>query len=390
MALSGKNNMSALDAFLERESYEKYMDEKQEQDQSVAFIDLRKKALYGKVNLDNQLIIPRQSSLISLDGKVRTFDFVADAFRQLRDNLNARAEAGTFRESGAYFELNITPRQNSWADAYRAYLDTLSRGFIDNRLDTRQKKAEIKTIRQFVPIFLDFVANLGPTIPVTFMSYWASRRASIFQTGLAIDLNNEQYGDDEVSIEKYHEDRNYKIFTREAQNHGFILDRHAPQRLVVNFTSQKMQELLKLAGHINLKGFFDNAFYTPYEEEFNEMVQFISDFYASEFSQESSYAEICHKNGKTSYSLKTRPTFNFATIQGAVSDLGIDYWLRVFTFIKAREANADMSQQEFDNIVKKAVNMEKSLDRLAALRYINDEFNPLRVEQSDRKPNFVF
>lgn len=390
MALSGKNNMSALEAFQERESYEEYMDNKQEQDQSVAFIDLRKKALYGKVNLENRLIVPRQSSLISLDGKVNTFDFVADAFRQLRDNLNARTEGGTFRESGAYFGLELTPRQNTWADGYRIYLNTISQGFIDARLNTRQKKAEIKTIRQFVPLFLDFVAGLGPTIPVTFLSYWASRRTSVFDTGLAIDLNNEQYGDDEVSIEKYHEDRNYKIFTREAQNHGFILDRHAPQRLVVNFTSQKMQELLKLAGHINLKGFFDNAFYTPYEEEFNEMVQFISDFYASEFSQESSYAEICHKNGKTSYSLKTRPTFNFATIQGAVSDLGIDYWLRVFTFIKAREANADMSQQEFDNIVKKAVNMEKSLDRLSALRYINDEFNPLRVEQSDRKPNFVF
>ena len=390
MALSGKNNMSALDAFQERKSYEEYMDEKQEQDQSVAFLDLRKKALYGKVNLQNQIVIPRQSSLISLDGKVRTFDFVADAFRQLRDNLNARTEAGTFRESGAYFGLDITPRQNSWTDAYRTYLDTVSQGFIDARLDTRQKKAEIRTVRQFVPVFLDFVANLGPTIPVTFMSYWASRRASIFQTGLAIDLNKEQYGDDAVSIEKYHEDRNYKIFTREAQNHGFILDRHAPQRLIVNFTSQKMQELLKLAGHINLKGFFDNAFYTPYEEEFNEMVQFISDFYASEFSQEESYAEICHKNGKTSYSLKTRPTFEPATIQGAISDLGIDYWLRVFTFIKAREANKDISQQEFDNIVKKAVNIEKSLDRTAALRYINDEFSPLFVEQSDRKPNFVF
>lgn len=390
MALSGKNNMSALEAFQERESYEEYMDNKQEQDQSVAFIDLRKKALYGKVNLENRLIVPRQSSLISLDGKVNTFDFVADAFRQLRDNLNARTEGGTFRESGAYFGLELTPRQNTWADGYRIYLNTISQGFIDARLNTRQKKAEIKTIRQFVPLFLDFVAGLGPTIPVTFLSYWASRRTSVFDTGLAIDLNNEQYGDDEVSIEKYHEDRNYKIFTREAQNHGFILDRHAPQRLVVNFTSQKMQELLKLAGYINLKGFFDKAFYTPYEEEFNEMVQFISDFYASEFSQESSFAEICHKNGKTSYSLKTRPTFDFATIQGAISDLGIDYWLRVFTFIKAREANADMTQQEFDNIVKKAVNMEKSLDRLAALRYINDEFNPLRVEQSDRKPNFVF
>ena len=62
----------------------------------------------------------------------------------------------------------------------------------------------------------------------------------------------------------------------------------------------------------------------------------------------------------------------------------------MITFIKARESNRDVSQQEFDNIVKKAVNMEKSLDRLSALRYINDEFNPLFVEQSDRKPNFVF
>lgn len=390
MALSGKNSMTALNIFLERESYEKYMDEKQNNDTDVSFIDLREKSFYGKVNLENQAVVPRPSSLVSLDGQVSTFDFVADAFRQLRDNLNARTEAGTFRESGVYFGLNVTPRQNNWTENYRNYLEEITKAFRKTKIDTRQKKAEIKTIRQFVPVFLDFAASLAPTAPVTFLNFWLSKRTSIFETGLAIDLNNEKYGDDAVSIEKYHEDRNYKIFTREAQNHGFILDRHAPHRLVVNFTSQKMQELLKLAGHTNLKGFFDDAFYTPYEEEFNEMVQFVSDFYASEFSQESSYAEICHKNGKTSYSLKTRPTFNFATIQGAISDLGIDYWLRVLAFIKAMETNKNISQQEFDNIVKKAVNIEKSLDRLAALRYINDEFNPILVEQSDKKPNFVF
>ena len=390
MALSGKNGLSALSAFYERESFERHMDEKQEQDQSVSFIDLRKKALYGKVNLENQVIVPRQTSLVSLDGKVKTFDFVADAFRQLRESINGRKEAGTVSSSGAYAKLELTPRNEGWTDAYRKYLDTLSQGFIDSRLDTRQKKAEIRTIRHFVPVFLDFVAALGPTLPTTFLSYWLSRRTSVFETGLALDLNTEQYGDDSVSIKKYHEDLNYKIFATDVQNHGFILDRHAPQRLVVNFTSQKMQELLKQSGHVNLKGFFDNAFYTPYEEEFNELVRYISDFYASQFSQESSYAEICYKRGKTSYSLKTRPVFDPATIQGAISDLGIDYWLRVFTFIKARESNRDVSQQEFDNIVKKAVNMEKGLDRLSALRYINDEFNPLFVEQSDRKPNFVF
>ena len=154
-----------------------------------------------------------------------------------------------------------------------------------------------------------------------------------------------------------------------------------------------MKKYMQRHGHANAAQVFDDLYFSPMQAEFNEIVKMISFVYSEAFPSGSTYAETCYKNGKTSYSLKPRETFrpqDFNSLEGLVSYLGVPTWLRIYSFIKAREVNINLSQREFDDIVEKATNLHKVLDIDASLVYINDKFNPLFVSEFNQKPTFKF
>ena len=115
--------------------------------------------------------------------------------------------------------------------------------------------------------------------------------------------------------------------------------------------------------------------------------------YAEIFTSGSTYADICYKDGKTSYSLRPRETFDpskFKSLEEMVDYLGFSFWLRAYGFIKAREINKDLTQKEFDDIVTESVTINKHIDTGAALAYINDKLDPLEQSELDKKPSFIF
>lgn len=254
------------------------------------------------------------------------------------------------------------------------------------------------SFRQFLTLFLEFCSESCTDFPVSFARYNISKHSDLFTTGIVFDLGTESYGDDYISCKKYFEDSNFRIFFQEAQNHGFVLDRHAPWRFVANLSSEPMKKYMEDRGYLNMKSIFNNLYFSPGNLEFYEIVKSVVSMYAEIFSLDDAgnpptYASICHYNGKTSYTLKPRDVFDlnsFSSVDEMIDILGIDDWIRAFTFIKASELNADTSQSEFDDIVKEAQALNKYLDIQRALGYINDKFNPLKVSHFQGSPSFRF
>ena len=155
---------------------------------------------------------------------------------------------------------------------------------------------------------------------------------------------------------------------------------------------------MRARGYVSTKDVFKKLYFSPVLAEFYEIVRVITSMYADLFAPDEegrppTYADICHQNGKTSYSLKPRATVDLAQFENMsemIQLLGEDEWLRAFCFIKGRETNRDTSQKEFDDIVKEAISLKNSLDIDSALRYINKKFNPLKVSYFQGSPSFQF
>jgi len=311
----------------------------------------------------------------------------------LVEKIRARLNQGTMRREGPYANLEISNQNTNWQKEYVEYLSEIKQAYTTRFMDSLSKKDKIKNFRQFVESFLDFATVSSPGFPITFSKYYVSRHSSIFPTGLAFDIAREEYGDDAISYDKYFKDVNFKFFAQEAQNHGFIIDRHAPYRLVANLTSRPMKKYMQRSNHTNVADVFDKLFFSPTKAEFFEIVKIISFMYSEAFPPGSQYAQICYENGKTSYALKEREVYrpqDFNTLEELIESQGYSTWLRIYCFLKAREVNIDLTQREFDQIVKKAADLNKFVDIDAALVYINDKFNPLMISEYNKKPSFKF
>ncbi len=390
----GNNQLNAKYTYVQRKHYEKYATGVVDDNPNLSLIDLRKKTLYGKVNLDLKIAVPHLSLMTPFQGTVNTFDFVADALEDFSAALLKRVESRAMRSSGPFAGLGLTSRSDTtWKSEYIAYLAKVKKKFKERKVDSPQSFNKIKSFRDFLLVFLEFATELNPTFPLTFGRYTLSSHNDIFATGLAFDINNEQYGDDYISCSQYFEDPNFSHFFQLAQNHGFILDRHAPWRFVVNLSSEATKEYMQKRGYLNSQDMFNKLYFNPLQAEFYEIVKMINMLYYEIFPPGSTTATICHSNGKTSYSLKPREVYNpnhFDSLDEMISMMGYPTWLRTYAFIKGVEINSAISQEQFDDIVKESISLNKYLDIESALGYINSKFDPLTVSTNKRSPRFRF
>ena len=394
----GTNRMGAKDTYEQRLQYEVYVENLLRATPKLALIDLRKKVLYGKVNLNNELVVPSLDKMVIFNGSVSTFDFVADALQDFQDAIDRRLQRGRLNEAGPYSSLSLHPRLITWREQHSAQLAKTQQIFQAQYLGNTDSYNETKNFRQFISLFLEYCGENVADRPITFGKFNISNEADLFTTGLVFDLGLQAYGNDYISCRKYFEDPNFSIFFQEAQNHGFILDRHAPWRFAVNLSSEAMKEYMNNRGYKNTKDMFNKLYRSPVVAEFYDIAEGVTRMYAGVFppdddGQPATYASICHKGGKTSYSLKPRPTLDISQIQSVdemVEILGVDEWLRAFCYIKAKESNRQTSQKEFDDIVREAISLNKYLDIQRALGYINDKFNPLKVSHFQGSPSFRF
>jgi hypothetical protein len=389
----GNNNLSSKYSYAQRELYEKEVNKFLQANPRISLIDLRSKTLYGKVDLDSKIIVPKLESLVAYNGVTSVLPFVATALTDLSSRIQKRQSEGTMRKTGPYASLQVTPRTQSWRGEYVEYLESLRNSYLKKLRNSTADTNRLANFKEFVQDFLNYTSTTSPRFPVTFSKFYISSYSDVFSSGCFVDLNSEEYGNDYISTSKYFDDVNFSTFAQEAQNHGFILDRHAPWRLVANLKSKPMQEYMRASGYVNMKDAFDNLYFNPFSPEFFELVKMVNFVYAEIFEPGSTYAEVCYKDGKTSYSLKPRETFDpsqFKSLEAMVDYLGYPFWLRAYGFIKAREINKNLTQKEFDDIIKESVTINKHLGTDSALAYINDKFNPLDDSDHDRKPSFVF
>jgi len=393
MKPKGTNNLNSKYSYVQRELYEKEVTKLQESKSNLSFIDLRKKNLYGKIDLQNNIVVPRLESQVFHEGLVAVYPFVSQALTDLSAKIDSRISKGTMRQSGPYSQLILSSHTQTWREEYSEYLKSLTDSYRESILADSAKKSQISDFRQYAADFMNFASVANPRFPLTFSKFYLSTHSSPFLSGISVDMNSEQYGNDFVSFDVYFEDVNFNTFYREAQNHGFIIDRHAPWRLVANLTSKPMREYMQKGGYANVQDVFSTLAFRPMLPEFFEFVKTVNFSYSEVFKPGSTVAEICYKNGKTSYSLKPREYFDpteFKSLEEMIAYMGYPFWLRAYSFVKAREINKNLTQKEFDDIVREAISIQKHIDTEASLMYINDKFNPLMDSDFDKKPTFTF
>lgn len=221
--------------------------------------------LYGKVNLNGDFLIPKYNlvdgvpkyeRVVEVDTEsagVMAFDFVVEAFNDLKENIMSLVKAGLLSKEGPIAKLK----------AYKGFVDFASMNklqkeihyfmFVSQYLSKSSTansgikyKEMLENAHDFTAFFVSYLKTHAKTMPFTKSGVISSFYMSPLSTGLCLEIDEKPYDNDQKKHD-FLKDPNFNVYRMAARRFGFMVDRNVPWRLVADVRSYKMREYMRLA-----------------------------------------------------------------------------------------------------------------------------------------------
>ena len=343
-----------------------------------------KNFMYGRINSKNDIVHPNEYYLKQINtsktSNLFCFNFVADAFEDFRDSF--KTQYGNVLKKDEFFtsDWDAVTSFNSPHEFYGSRMDELGDAFIKGDLFLKNNKQFVKNIDDFVRIFFnDFYPALDKKMPITKSGLIASKYFNPANTGLCIEISSDSAGLEYVKFNKFIKSPNFEFYLLNAANHGFLVDKNLPWRLVANLNSSKMQQYMSLYD-LNKENVFDTCYVKTHLYDIQNLKVYIKQMYESFLSISPNYEkEIpvvgtlkCPPDKLQSKEVTPREKISLEQFKSKYSDL---FWLKIYYRLKLDEIGAKYSKQLLAKELYKIEQVYSKnliLDSNPALEYINN------------------
>ena len=258
----GNNSLGSSDSFREKKVYYEQVFPEDLIPNHISLWDDNR--LYGRVNMDNEIITLRESTLSPLKATKNNAamfapNFIADAFGDLVDKLDACMKEGKIVPRGPFANLEVVRGWSSVNQEYDRFMkDQIFSVFVEQFLIFSKQNERIKGFSGFLEVFGGFSKHLGKLLPLTRTGFVESTYCTPYTTGLVIDIGRGDYSDDFEKSATYINDPNFLFFADTAKQFGFFVDRNAPWRLIANLGSAAMQRYAAKSGIVLTDNILEN------------------------------------------------------------------------------------------------------------------------------------
>ena len=349
---------------------------------------------YGRVNFDNEPVLPREKKLANIDysstsNQVYCFDFVAAAFRDLNSFISKKVRSGAIVPGEIILPSGLQPTNGaSSVGSMQDYLITGQLTAFNNMLSSMReplrKKNKVKNIEHYTTKFIEFVQVNKMTMTKTAIIIGNAK--GILDTGLAIDVSVKDQSDDKVKAGMVLSSKDWNFFRWAARDHGFMIDKNVPWRLVADLASPIMQEYM-VRHKTSLENVFNTHFSRASAGDMASIQNIILNGYNGLVSKFSLIRDVgckpCgthqshgHFDEIRNFKIKTtvRNSFRRPATQSSISTVPSGAWIALYAHIKNSEAEFLYDQTKMENIIRDAKEVMFTLDNFAAARYIEDMF----------------
>jgi hypothetical protein len=334
------------------------------------------KMFYGRVNRNNDPVFPRRRNLKfvgSADSTIRAHGFVAAAFNALASDVEDVLIADrSGRRLSEFFPLKPKKGYVDPSKEYVKYIDSIAQRFTTVYMKREERRRQITDYSTFLPFFIDYLTRNARDTPITLSSFLLSHRCSVLSSGLAIEVYDGDYSDDQVKNRLFFSNPNFELYKNLAYYHGFVIDKHIPWRLVADINSPNMRKHMSTYYPSGPQTVFFLGYEEAYRQEVSSLIKMSVSFY-------NVFAErypVDQDNRCSTPKIILRSTIDVNT---ALSRLPYSGWVRVFASLRNIETGMNYSDAEMRTILASATGIQRKVDTPSALRYINNKFNA--VEQ---------
>jgi len=232
------------------------------------------KQYYGKIDRLQNTISLRQNYLKvprhAVKPDVYLLDFVADAFDAFSDHMADAAVMGIANAAGNKKMIKVQAKRgyNSSLDHYKKYLNIVYQSFSEIYPRFTNK---IRDFRTFTKLFVEYLQEVAPTIPVTLTNYTLSSAIDIFSSGLCVAIDQGAFDVDDWKYEKYITDPNFVFYVRCAKKYGFTVNKNIPWLLTADLFTDSIMKYVVEYHTISGDAIDDNSFFNHYYESAHTM-----------------------------------------------------------------------------------------------------------------------
>jgi len=368
----GKNTLTTKALFKERDKYE-FITSQEVSDKNINV--WFNKIKFGRVDYSDNPVYVSTSRLKQIktddDNIFFLLDFVADAFDDFREFYNTKISVNDVSPSPTSYSPIIPSKAWESVDvAYKNHIVNIYDSFTFF-LSSKRLHTKITDFESFVVEFVKFIdeALKGTAITKSGFTITEDSPVSPLNSGLAIEIAQKNPSKDLPKLRDFIYNKNFHAFKNAAARFGFVVDINVPWRLIADIESKPMEIYMSKRGIINSRDMFGKCFYRTYLNEIDIIRNMFFNYYSVYVANVPTVTKMVNKGDHTRASLITREPITNAQFS-KIDDL---YWIRVYTFLRAKEMKCGLNQVQFDELVTKAFDLKNGLDFFASLGYINKQ-----------------
>ncbi len=320
-------------------------------------------------------ILSNNFRLVNLDnsGNAVGLDIVSAAFDKLRNRMSQLSTQGRISSDSIYSELVPTNSYLPWDVGFRDHLQEIVDSYYTFQ-KANERNHPVTNLKDFITSFQDFVYEVCPYTSLTLISYSLSRFSDPLESGMIVEISNDNVSDDEKKFVDYLADPGYSTFVEEAAYYGFLVDKNIPWRLILNPNSAFVNNYLKNNNLSSFQSYIDKVYVNPEIYNFQLFLDIMYKMYDNLVTKSPQYTRFEANNRCDYFTSQKREVFKIQTdIVELVDKLGQDNVIKLYAYVRLRETNQDLTQAAFNNITRNAINFKKHVDFSKAISYIEEK-----------------
>jgi hypothetical protein len=347
------------------------------------------KPFYGKVDIYGTPIYPSEVNLTHLPGEglILAQNFVTAAFNNLKFFIDKalKSQEQIFSDLFASF----VPK-SAFVSVHQAYNDhfvnNIFEVFVNNYIRVPKINKKIKNFKDLVNEFLHYTRLASGEFPVTKTAFIVSPFCSHAISGLFIELETLDPGDDLLKYERFLSKPSFNRYAKTVNGFGFYVDKNMPWRIAANLDHSVTREYMSKFG----LDITDNSVFTGYYKSeyysYESMKARLWNMYATLMADPRSktYGSIYKVQNCTTMTYGDVASNRFTTnvSEGFREDISLDYenefqeqyndeyFLPIYFQMRLIENKAKYSAGDFKAAMSKILNFYKWHGIKAAVTYM--------------------
>jgi len=336
--------------------------------------------LYGKIDLDGDLVLLREPALDTLSTNSRkTFyalNFVAIMFNEMiaymKNNTNVN---NVPNKETIYKNLGAAA---SWSGVYSDYHDYLLSlyGLFFSTVTENGNLVGIENFDDFAKKFFNFIRSqvAGKGYPFTLSGYVAGSSVTALNSGLVIDLFKFNGSDDVIKTDIFINDVNYDFYRHSASKHGFVIDKNIPWRLAANLKSDTMRSVMALPKfdvtyENGPKNLFKKYYTKVHTLDMVMLRQYLYMMYNAIVQSHPTYQKKIYCGPSSHLKIKEFRIKQLSNKEKA-AHIAENYWLEMFYRYRLLELKHDRTEEKIQGDLKRARNILKYKGEKKAIQFL--------------------